>query len=30
MMTAQRNYEANATTVDAVKAMFTKALEIGR
>ena len=30
MMTAQRNYEANATTVDAVKAMFTNALEIGR
>ena len=30
MMTAQRNYEANATTVDAVQAMFTKALEIGR
>ncbi len=30
MMTAQRNYEANATTVDTVKAMYTKALEIGR
>ncbi|MCH5277288.1 MAG: flagellar basal body rod protein FlgC [Desulfovibrionaceae bacterium] len=30
MMTAQRNYEANATTVDTVKAMFNKALEIGR
>jgi flagellar basal-body rod protein FlgC len=30
MMTAQRNYEANATTVDTVKAMYGKALEIGR
>ena len=30
MMTAQRNYEANATTVDTVKAMYMKALEIGR
>lgn len=30
LMTAQRNYEANVTTVDAVKGMYTKALEIGR
>ena len=30
MMTAQRNYEANAATVEAVKAMYMKALEIGR
>ena len=30
LMTAQRNYEANVTTVDAVKGMFVKALEIGR
>lgn len=30
MMTAQRNYEASSTTVDTVKAMYTKALEIGR
>jgi len=30
MMTAQRNYEANVTTVETVKAMYTKALEIGR
>lgn len=30
MMTAQRNYEANVTTVDTIKGMFTKALEIGR
>ena len=30
LMTAQRNYEANVTTVDAVKGMFIKALEIGR
>ena len=30
MMTAQRNYEANATTVETVKAMYTKALEIGK
>ncbi len=30
MMTAQRNFEANATTVDTVKAMYLKALEIGR
>ena len=30
LMSAQRNYEANVTTVDAVKGMFVKALEIGR
>lgn len=30
MMTSQRNYEANATTVDTIKAMYNKALEIGR
>ena len=30
LMTAQRNYEANVTTVDAVKGMFVKALDIGR
>jgi flagellar basal-body rod protein FlgC len=30
MMTTQRNYEANATTIETVKAMYTKALEIGR
>lgn len=30
MMTAQRNYEANVTTVDTIKGMYSKALEIGR
>lgn len=30
LMTAQRNYEANITTVEAIKGMYTKALEIGR
>ena len=30
MMTAQRGYEASTTTVETVKAMYTKALEIGR
>lgn len=30
LMTAQRNYEANVTTVDTVKSMYQKALEIGR
>ena len=30
LMSAQRNYEANVTTVDAVKGMFIKALDIGR
>ncbi len=30
LMTAQRNYEANVTTVEAIKGMFNKALEIGK
>lgn len=30
LMLAQRNYEANTTTVETVKSMYTKALEIGR
>jgi len=30
MITAQRAYEANTTTINAAKAMVTKALEIGR
>lgn len=30
MMTAQRGYEANVTTVDAIKQMYNKALEISR
>lgn len=30
LMTAQRNYEANVTTVEALKGMYVKALEIGR
>ncbi len=30
LMTAQRGYEANVTTVDTIKAMYTKALEIAR
>ncbi|MDR2050867.1 MAG: flagellar basal body rod protein FlgC [Deltaproteobacteria bacterium] len=30
LMTAQRGYEANVTTVDTLKAMFNKALEISR
>ena len=30
LMTAQRNFEANVTTVDAVKGMYVKALEIGK
>ncbi|CAK7053780.1 MAG: Flagellar basal-body rod protein FlgC [Desulfovibrio sp.] len=30
LMTAQRNFEANVTTVDAVKGMYIKALEIGK
>jgi len=30
LMTAQRNYEANVTTVQAIKGMYTKALEIGK
>ncbi len=30
LMTAQRNYEANVTTVESIKGMYTKALEIGK
>ena len=30
LMTAQRGFEANVTSMEAVKAMFNKALEIGR
>lgn len=30
MMTAQRNFDANATAIDTIKAMYNKALEIGR
>ncbi len=30
LMTAQRNFEANVTTVDAIKGMYVKALEIGK
>lgn len=30
LMTAQRGYEANVSTIDTVKSMYTKALEIGR
>ncbi len=30
LMTAQRNYEANVSTMDAVKQMYQKALEIGK
>ncbi len=30
LMTAQRGYEANVTTVDTIKAMYNKALEINR
>ena len=30
MMTTQRNYEANVTTMEAIKGMYTKALEIGK
>ena len=30
LMTAQRGYEANVSTSDAVKSMYNKALEIGR
>ena len=30
LMTAQRGYEANVTTVDAIKQMYNKALEINR
>ena len=30
LMTAQRGYEANVTSVDTIKAMYAKALELGR
>ncbi len=30
MMTAQRGYDASVTTIDTVKSMYLKALEIGR
>ncbi len=30
LMTVQRGYEANVTTVDTIKSMYTKALEINR
>ncbi len=30
LMTAQRGYEAGVTTIDTIKAMYNKALEIGR
>ncbi|SDF28509.1 flagellar basal body rod protein FlgC [Desulfovibrio legallii] len=30
LMTAQRNYEANVTTAEALKGMYVKALEIGK
>ena len=30
MMTAQRNYDANTTAIDTIKAMYNKALEIGK
>ncbi len=30
LMTSQRNYEANVSTMDAVKQMYQKALEIGK
>lgn len=30
LMTAQRNYEANTSTIEAVKNMYMKALEIGK
>lgn len=30
LMASQRNYEANTSTIEAVKNMYTKALEIGR
>lgn len=30
LMTAQRNYEANTTTVEAIKNMYMKALDIGK
>ncbi len=30
MMTIQRNYEANVATVDSIKTMYTRALDIGK
>jgi Flagellar basal body rod protein len=30
LMTAQRGYEANVTTMETVKSMYNKALEIGK
>lgn len=30
LMTAQRGYEANVTSIDTIKAMYSKALELGR
>ncbi len=30
MMTAQRNFNANATAIDTIKAMYSRALEIGK
>ena len=30
LMTAQRGYEANVSTIDAINSMYNKALEIGR
>ena len=30
LMTAQRGYEANVTSIDTIKAMYNKALELGR
>lgn len=30
LMTAQRGYEANVTSIDTIKAMYAKALELGR
>ncbi len=30
MMTAQRNFDANAAAIDTIKTMYSKALEIGR
>ena len=30
MMTAQRGYEANVTSIDTIKGMYNKALEIAR
>jgi len=30
MMTIQRNYEANVSTMDSIKTMYNKALELGR